>query len=90
MTDSPEGILDVEDGALIVASVAAAAGPDGIEKSELLRRAGLVSDHIADWKTSAGLYDLFRTGQIRVLLSDDETDVLVVQSEPDYPARSVS
>jgi hypothetical protein len=90
MTDSTEGILTVEDGALIVTSVAAAAGPGGIEKTELLRRADLISDHIADWKTGAGLYDLFRKGEIRVFLNGDETDVLVVQSGPDYPARRAS
>ncbi|MDW8805620.1 hypothetical protein P1P68_12710 [Streptomyces scabiei] len=87
MTDTSEGILTVDDGALIVTSVAAAAGPGGIEKNELLRQADLISNHIADWKTGAGLYDLFRKGEIRVFLNDDETDVLIVQSGPDYPPR---
>lgn len=90
MTDSTEGILTVEDGALIVTSVVAEAGPGGIEKTELLRRADLIADHIAGWKTGADLYELFRRGEIRVFLNDDETDVLVVQSERDYPPRGTS
>ncbi|WP_432020968.1 hypothetical protein [Streptomyces sp. 1222.5] len=89
MTDT-EGILTIEDGTLIVTSVVAAAGSDGIEKNELLRRADLIADHIAGWKTGADLYELFRRGEIRVFLNDDETDVLIVQSEPGYPPRRSS
>lgn len=88
MTDSSSnGILTVEDGALIVTSVVAAAGAAGIEKTELLRRADLIADHIAGWKNGADLYELFRRGEIRVFLNDDETDILIVQSGPDYPPR---
>lgn len=87
MTDSTEGILTVDDGALIVTSIVAAAGAAGIEKTELLRRADLIADHIAGWKTGADLYELFRRGEIRVFLNDDETDVLIVQSEPGYQPR---
>lgn len=90
MTDNSDGILTVEDGALIVTSVVAEAGPGGIEKTELLRRADLIADHIAGWKTGADIYELFRRGEIRVFLNDDETDVLIVQSEPGYPPRRAS
>lgn len=74
-----DDILTTEDLALILRSVVEQAGPDGLLKDEAIRRAELVADHVRNWKVSAGLYSLFAAGDIRLELTDDETDIRVVQ-----------
>lgn len=88
MTHKPDTILSDEDGTLIITSVVAAAGPAGIEEPELLRQADLIAEHVTRWKTGAAIYRMFTRGEIRLALTDDETDVRIITTEPNYPARS--
>lgn len=68
-------ILSENDHQRIVVSVVRQAGPDGITEDELLRRAELLADHVRNWKVSAGMYDLYRKGQVEIELTPDESDV---------------
>lgn len=73
-----EDVLDVEDHARIVRCVVEQAGLAGITEDEILRRGKLVAQHVVDMKLSAALYELFRADRIQLSLTDDETDIRII------------
>lgn len=71
-------VLDGEDYARILRHVLTQAGPGGIVKDEARRRAELIAERVAEWKVSAAMYEMFRTGRVRLELTDDESDVKLI------------
>jgi hypothetical protein len=79
--DDTNDILDDEDYASILYDVMVQAGRDGLPKDDVLRRMSLIADAVREWKISAGMYRTFVDGQVRIELTDDESDIRLVASE---------
>lgn len=72
--DDDEGILTEEDHRTLITALVRGAGPDGIERTELIRQANVAADWLADQKLGAALYRLV-TEQKLDLHVDEEGEV---------------